>query len=108
MNVLIYFSLLMHIRNDSGYVDLRAACEKWAAEVGERPATDGERAILDLNLLTCPYVSLNEKSQLLGRHGVTDPMAMAAATSIVSNWNVDWRNFDLYSALQQKRLYEVY
>jgi hypothetical protein len=104
MNALLLFSIMLHIRDHSGYRKLRGECMRWAVEVQDRDAADAERALLALNLLTCPWVSKEVKDEVLRKYGYRSHPGRRPATG----WNVDWTGFDLYSALQNKRLYEVY
>lgn len=108
MNALLLFSILMHIRDSSDYRELRTSCMKWAAKVQKRPATDGERSIISLNLLSCPFVDDATKTSILSAYKIVDPAAISAMKASRRDWNVNWASFDLYAALQQKRLYEVY
>ncbi|MFF2272225.1 antiviral reverse transcriptase Drt3b [Agromyces sp. NPDC058136] len=108
MNATLLFSLLLHMRDNSSFERLRAASIAWAVETQARSPRDSERALVALNLLSCPFASNAAKESVLAAYNVVDPTERGAARSSSRSWNVHWENFDLYAAVQQKRLYEVY
>jgi len=64
--------------------------------------------VLLLNLIGCPFLGDAFKNELLALAGLTSSNASSRVMQALVKSNVDWEGFDLYSALQQKRLYEVY
>jgi len=108
MNALLLFSILLHIRDSPDYRELRASCFEWAIALQSQPANDGQRSIVTLNLLSCPFIDKATKTTILSAYKIVDPSIVRAVTSSGREWNVNWESFDLYAALQQKRLYEVY
>ena len=107
MSALLLFSIILHIRDRPGFRQLRAACLRWALGTQSRDRLDAERALVALNLLTCPWVSPGAKAEILKGYGSTFT-ATPYADQRDHGWNINWSNFDLYAALQNKRLYEVY
>ena len=108
MNALLLFSILLHIRDSADYPELRASCLEWAINLQSQPANDGQRSIVSLNLLSCPFIDNATKTVILSAYKIVDPADVSAVTKSRREWNVNWETFDLYAALQQKRLYEVY
>ena len=106
MNALLLFSILLHIRDRREYRRIRSACMRWAEETQEREEKDAERALVALNLLTCPWVPGSVRLSILQSWGSPGPRGTARRAP--GFWNIDWSGFDLYDALQAKRLYEVY
>lgn len=107
MNALVLFSILLHIKDRREYRHLRAECMRWATKTQERAPTDGERALIALNLTTCPWVPPQVRSSILSSYGCS-PTVAKTSRNMEKPWNIDWSGFDLYDALQAKRLYEVY
>lgn len=108
MNALIAFSLIMHMGEAKAYESLRAACEAWIMEVQARPMHDAERAIVSLNAISCKFLSRKTRTAILEGYGQTDSRIVDQLADRTDHWNVNWTGFDLYAALQRKRLYEVY
>nr|WP_302846591.1 antiviral reverse transcriptase Drt3b [Arthrobacter sp. ok909] len=108
MNALLLFSIILHCRNHQAYPRLRKACEEWILGRMDLPSHHAERALVALNVLTCPFVSHRTRAAVLSSYGCTDRGAVARIAGPQTKWNIDWEGFDLYSALQRKRLYEVY
>lgn len=108
MNALLLFSLMLHIKDRREYRRLRAECMRWALTTQDRAETDAERALIALNLLTCPWVPGSTRSSILQAYGFTATTPRSTTRRPPRSWNVDWSGFDLYDALQAKRLYEVY
>ena len=107
-NALQLFSILAHIGLSPEYTALHTCLEVWVRGQLEKPSKDSQRSILILNLVDCPFISDQLRLELLS--GI-EPGASVHASSVRSflkKVNVDWSGFDLYSSLQQKRLYEVY
>jgi hypothetical protein len=108
MNALLLFSILLHIKRSKNFARVSSACELWILSLLLRPATDAERAIVCLNALASPYVSRATRVAILAEYGYTAPSTLDQAAQPGGGWNIDWHGFDLYAALQKKRLFEVY
>lgn len=108
MNALLLFSILFHIGSSRHYQHLLASCEDWVLLLLARPERDAERAIVSLNILSCKVVSRGTRSRILAAYGENDEKVLDLLAKSSTYANVDWNSFDLYAALQQKRLYEVY
>ncbi len=108
MNVLLLVSLLLHMKRSTAYPSLRAACEAWIIRMQERPLIDGELALLNLNVLTCPFVARSIRKTISARYAVTTEASVDRMVARSRRWNVDWETFDLYAALERKRMLEVY
>src|SRR6185312_12333752 len=108
MNVLLLFSLLLHMKRSKSYPELRQACEAWILQMQERPLIDGELALLNLNVLTCPFVSRSLREAIYTRYAVSTTASVDRLVAKSRRWNVDWETFDLYAALERKRMLEVY
>jgi hypothetical protein len=108
MNVLLLFSLLLHMKRSKSYRDLRKACEAWILEMQERALIDGELAVLNLNVLSCPFVGRSIREKIYSRYAPTTTSSVDRLVSGSRRWNIDWEGFDLYAALERKRMLEVY
>jgi hypothetical protein len=110
MNVLLLFSLLLHMKRSKAYPELRQACERWILQMQERSLIDGELSLLNLNVLTCPFVPRSIREEICARYAVTVTAAATVDRLVARSrrWNVDWESFDLYAALERKRMLEVY
>lgn len=106
MNALLLFSVILHIKDRGGYRRLRTELMRWALEVQARPQADGERSLVALNLVTCPWAPDPVRLSILTSYGYVAPRGSRPRRA--APWNIDWLGFDLYEALQAKRLYEVY
>ena len=111
MNALLLFSILLHIEDRREYRNLRDACMRWVQRVQERSRADGERSVIALNLLASPWTPAADRARILegyGYPGTLSPETGSHSRRVLGPWNIDWSGFDLYDALQAKRLYEVY
>lgn len=108
MNALLLFSIMLHVTDSHAFRQIRLACESWISSIQDRPLHDAELSIVNLNMLACPYLSRGTRSSILQRYGEVDAPLLDRLTHQSAHTNVDWNGFDLYAALQQKRLYEVY
>lgn len=108
MNALMLFSLTLHMRRSRKHARLRAACEKWVRSLQSRPLHDSELSIVNLNMLSCRFVSMSLRREIAGRYGAPSQAVLDQIAGGSEHWNVNWDGFDLYAALQRKRLYEVY
>lgn len=108
MNVLLLFSLLLHMQRSKAYPMLRRACETWILKMQSRPLTDGELAILNLNVLSCPFIRRSTREQIYARYASATTSSVDRMLSRSRRGNVDWESFDLYAALERKRMLEVY
>lgn len=107
MNALQFFSLILHMKDRSEYEGLRSALEVWLINRMSDASADSEKSILALNGIACPYLSDTARQTIVAAYS-NDPSEMKGAMHLYQRWNVSWEGFDLYAALQQKRLYEVY
>jgi len=93
------------------YKALRTAIEEGCvANFSRRSAyvhRDAELAMMYLDLISCPYVSMNTKMKLANfyGHSVFQVYALIGASPF---WFTNWRGFDLSLALDKKRAREVY
>ncbi|WP_172829013.1 antiviral reverse transcriptase Drt3b [Paraoerskovia marina] len=108
MNVLLLFSILLHVKQSRAYPDLRRACEDWIREMQNRPLIDGELALLNLNAITCPFISRPLREEIHNQYAAPTTASVDRLTAKGRRWNVDWESFDLYAALERKRMLEVY
>lgn len=108
MNILLLFSLLLHMQRSKSYPMLRRACETWILKMQERPLIDGELAILNLNALSCPFIRRSTREQIYARYALVTMSSVDRLLAKSRRWNVDWESFDLYAALERKRMLEVY
>lgn len=110
MNVLLLFSLLLHMKRSKAYPELRQACEEWILQMQERSLIDGELSLLNLNVLTCPFVPRSIRETICARYAVTETPTATVDRLVAKarRWNIDWETFDLYAALERKRMLEVY
>ncbi|MFE6308830.1 antiviral reverse transcriptase Drt3b [Nocardiopsis sp. NPDC057823] len=108
MNAFMLFSMLLHMKNSGEYPGLREACMQWIDCLQSRPINDAERSIVNLNIVTCPFVDDDFKKIILGYYGYRgsgDPQELFGRGVY---GNINWQRFSLYSALQEKRQHEVY
>jgi hypothetical protein len=108
LDALLLFSLILHTRDYGGYRLIRHTYLRWALEIQDRDQADTERALVSLNLLSCPWVDQATKTKILAAYNITSQPRRKRPHFADRGWNIDWTGFDLYSALQSKRLYEVY
>jgi hypothetical protein len=108
MNALLLFSILVHVGPATSHEQMRKSCEKWALSLLDRSWKDAERAIVSLDILSCRTVSTSTRSKILEAYGYQEPALVETFARTSEYANVDWNEFDLYEALQQKRVYEVY
>ncbi|MCB7137446.1 antiviral reverse transcriptase Drt3b [Cellulosimicrobium marinum] len=109
MNAFLLFSILMHTQGAQSYSSIVESSLRWATGLLEREPNDAERAIVSLNLLSCPFVDDELKQRVAGAYGVSSSsVSVSRFGSDGPLGNVSWTGFDLYDALQRKRLYEVY
>ncbi|UKF24782.1 RNA-directed DNA polymerase [Clavibacter sp. A6099] len=107
MNALLLFSMMLYMRDTIKYKELADSCNDWIMLVQVKDQNDAERALVALNVVTCPWMSQLMKDNVLRSYGSPSGTRMTAGGD-GEYWNVNWEGFDLYSALQGKRLYEVY
>lgn len=109
-----YFSIivcLLYIKNQSRYTKLKAAIEEKIVErfslKGTYAQTDTELILLYLDTITCPYISATTKTSISSffNHSFADVTELAA---INDYWFVNWKNFNLTIALDNKRARDVY
>jgi hypothetical protein len=109
-NALTVSALLQFIRDDADYKPLKTAIEAWILERTltfekyGRPVA--ERAVLSLDALASPFVSLATKKAIAAAHmPKNSPLPVAEAHD---RWFVNWSAGDLYGQLRNKRVQEVY
>ena len=108
MNALLLFSLLLHMKRSKAYPELRQACEAWILKMQDRPLVDAELALLNLNVLSCPFVTRSLRETIYSRYAMPTTRSVDRMIAKGRRWNVDWETFDLYAALERKRMLEVY
>jgi hypothetical protein len=111
-NYILIVVLLFYIRNKKEYDGLRASIEVLIRKkFQQKRATmrkDTELTLLLFDTLSCPYISLATKQELLRTYGITD---MAIQTKIIQRqryWFTKWTAFDFAKALDEKQSREVY
>jgi hypothetical protein len=109
-----YFSItvcLLYIKDQSRYAKLKAAIETKIVErfrlKGAYAKTDTELILLYLDIITCPYISSATKASISSYfdHSPANVTELAATNDY---WFVNWRNFNLTVALDNKRARDVY
>ena len=109
-----YFSivvLLFYIGDKVRYKDLRRDIEKCIILKFEQriTLTDSAEAIfLFFDMLTCPYVELSFKRNLLKLYGVEDAELQLNIIRQRKYWFTKWSNFKFEKELDAKRSQEVY
>lgn len=108
MNAFMFFSMLLYVQDSDKYSNLRESCLNWALDLQNRPINDSERSIVGMNLVSCPFIDWDIKKRVLASYGYCGSEKLQGPVGQGAYGNVDWRRFNLYSALQEKRQYEVY
>jgi len=67
-----------------------------------------EDFLLFLDVLACPYISVDIKREILTNHGIVDTIEQDEIIGIQNKWFVSWQGFNLKQALDAKKGQEVY
>ncbi len=90
-----------------------ALCRQWIEDwvlsrvSGAKTVLDGEVGILELNVVSCPYVSEATKLKILAPYDLFG-RDLRMLNSLNSRWTYEWAGVDYYERLQRKRANEVY
>jgi hypothetical protein len=116
-----YFSitvLLLYMRDKVRYNELRTFVEKTVKnKLSAKPSTfkrDAELTLLSFDLISCPYVTLSLKNEILEVHGIEDVAIRNQMLSFQNKnkgnqlWFTTWGNFDFGKELDAKQSQEVY
>lgn len=107
LNIVNSVSIVRHIRDNTGFDSLRDEIESWVLSVATGPSRESEAALGALAFVNSPYVRPEVRATIVERYGVELAPAELAAV-LRRDFLVDWAGFDLYGALQSKRMFEVY
>jgi hypothetical protein len=104
--------LLFYMKDKREYQPLRAALEEAIKEkFKKRKATlskETELLLLLFDCLTCPYVNLATKEELLDLYGIQDPALRMEIIQRQKYWFTKWTGFDFGKELDAKQSREVY
>jgi hypothetical protein len=67
-----------------------------------------ELVFLLFDILTCPYLDITYKQEILTLHGVTDPSIQIEIIEMRKHWFTKWTDFDFGKELDAKHSQEVY
>jgi hypothetical protein len=67
-----------------------------------------EYVLLLLDLISCPYIDIKYKKQLLIYFSVTDTNEQMAIINDRKNWFIKWKDFNLANEMEMKKSQEVY
>lgn len=67
-----------------------------------------ELVYLLFDILTCPYLHVTYKQEILSLNGVTDPALQVEIINTRKHWFTKWSNFDFGKELDAKHSQEVY
>lgn len=101
-------ALVRHVSGHPGYELLLEEFEQWILGLCHGPSADAEVALAALAFVDCPFISTDVRRELVARHAVEVDDRGLAALEESAGLLVSWREFDLYGALQSKRMFEVY
>jgi hypothetical protein len=113
-------SCLFYIENHPQYARLRRDIVKDVKEHLSNLSdiqTNTEKALLFLDMLSCPYLDLQYREKLLlrfclqtpGGHAPTpDDLAVYFASCGEQYWFVKWQEVDILNSLEKKQLRKVY
>ncbi len=113
LNYFAIIVLLFYMRDKKRYSVLRLFLQDHIRmrfnEVSiENMGKASELVYLLFDILTCPYLDLNYKQEILTLHGVTDPTLQEEIIYIRNHWFTKWTDFDFGKELDAKHSQEVY
>lgn len=112
-------SYLFCIKSNSEYDELRTRLVDRAIELikgSQRVRLESQAAHLALDLLSCPFVSVNDRAKILNKVRTDSglpPLSIADALGTVSEfeancWFVNWQDTNLLRMIRKKELSSVY
>lgn len=109
LNYFSIVSLLHYLQSRKRYAELRKQIVRLSIQrVGALPVASAERALLAVDLLACPYVSAEEKHELLDSvHASKSPAVRRILLTGLFSFTT-WRRFNLQQQLEYKRNLAAY
>jgi hypothetical protein len=112
LNYISIVVLLFYMKDKKKYNDIRNSIEAAIIEkVRNKKATllkDAELVLLLLDCLTCPYIKIATKYEILKVYGITNLAMQNAIISRRKYWFTKWTAFDFSRELDAKQSLEVY
>ena len=116
LNYFVVVSLLYYIKNISRYDNIKTkllGCieNKIKSYNKDNLRKNTELTLLLMDLITCPYVDIQDKNKFLFLNGITDS---AIQNKIITfslkqkYWFVKWQDFNLAEEIELKKSQEVY
>ncbi len=113
LNYFAIVVLLFYMRDKKRYDELRVFLkdhikQRFNEVSPENIGKCAELVFLLFDILTCPYLDMAFKEEILSLNGVTDPTLRNDIISYRENWFTKWTDFDFGKELDAKHSQEVY
>ncbi len=113
LNYFAIIVLLFYMRDKKRYSLLRSFLQDHIHmrfnEVSKKNiGKSSELVYLLFDILTCPYLDITYKQEMLILHGVTDPALQEEIINTRKHWFTKWTDFDFGKELDAKHSQEVY
>lgn len=113
LNYFAIIVLLFYMRDKKRYSLLRVFLQDHIRLRFNEVSTENigkctELVFLFFDILTCPYLDITYKQEILTLHGVTDPSIQIEIIEMRKHWFTKWTDFDFGKELDAKHSQEVY
>lgn len=112
LNLFSITVLLFYIKDKKRYSLLRSSIEEHIRMKMFKKTSvickDAERTVLLFDSISCPYLSMGLKRDILVIYGVSDPREQEEIIALKKEWFTKWIDFDWGKELDAKRSLEVY
>lgn len=113
LNYFAIIVLLFYMRDKKRYSLLRTFLQdhirmRFNEVSKENIGKCSELVFLLFDILTCPYLDIAFKQEVLTLHGVTDPALQTEIIEMRKHWFTKWTDFDFGKELDAKHSQEVY
>lgn len=113
LNYFAIIVLLFYMRNKKRYTLLRTFLKehirfRYNEVKNENVGKTTELVFLLFDILTCPYLDLSFKQEILTLNGVTNPTIQTELIEMRKYWFTKWTEFDFGKELDAKHSQEVY
>jgi len=113
LNYFAIIVLLFYMKNKKRYSLLRTFLQdhirlRFNEVSNKNIGKSTELVFLLFDIITCPYIPLNFKQEMLTLHGVTDPTLQLEIIEFRKYWFTKWTDFKFGKELDAKHSQEVY
>jgi thiamine pyrophosphokinase len=113
MNYFSIMVLLFYMKDKTRYNDLREFLKeniktRFISELPKNLGKNSELVLLLFDILTCPYLTLAFKQEILHINGVVDDSIQQAIIHYRKHWFTKWNDFNFGKELDAKHSQEVY